>query len=361
MSVMLRYVRAEGGNPYERGVNLGKTLSMQIRTILEYQNQHYTKKDEEALKEKWLPVAEKFAPYIERYAPNTWLEMQGVASGAEMDFEDVLILASIYEKKVGYGTDHCTAFAAIGKATVDGSLVCGQTNDESLIEWASGELDVVVHHLGKGEETLIYTHPGIPAYMGMNQSGLCVLWNYIDNGERGEGVPTNVIIRETLYKRSLSEAIDYLEEIPRSIPNNFLLAHKDEGICNVEYFPEVALKNCGVDLAVHANHILDPEKSWHDVKRVHQEVETTFLRQEALEEICRKEWGRIDLERAKTFFADHSRGWGSVCVHPHLRPHTRALVNKTLAAMVFHPKSGTMEIAFGNACRTPYQKFVFDK
>ena len=53
---------------------------------------------------------------------------------------------------------------------------------------AAGQLDGVIHHRDEsGLETLIYTHPGIPAYMGMNSAGLCLLWMAIDNGERAAG------------------------------------------------------------------------------------------------------------------------------------------------------------------------------
>jgi len=357
---MSRRIRAEAQSPFGRGEIIGRSASMQIRTILEYQEQHYLQKEGVSLRESWLSVAQSFAPYMEKYTPNTWMEMQGLAKGAEIDFDDVLILASVYEKKVGYGADHCSAFAATAGMTVDGSLVCGQTNDESLLEWAAGSLDHVVHHVGDGLEALIYTHPGIPAYMGMNSEGLCILWNYIDNGERGIGVPTNVLIREVLFKKTLSEAVAFLEETPRSIPNNFLLASSREGICNVELFPDKVLKSRQPELAVHANHILDREKRINDVKLLHQEIETTFLRQEALEELCVQNRGRIDISKARSFFSDHSRGWGSLCVHPHVRPYTRARINKTLAAMVFHPDSGTLDIAFGNPCEIPYTSYRFD-
>jgi len=357
---MSRYVRAEAASPFARGEIIGRSAPMQIRTILEYQEQHYLQKEGISLRESWLPTARLFAPYIEKHAPDTWLEMQGTAEGAGLDFDDLLILASVYEKKVGYGADHCSAFAAMAGMTADGSLICGQTNDESLLEWAAGSLDQAIHHKDGESEVLIYTHPGIPAYMGMNSEGLCILWNYIDNGERGMGVPTNVLIREVLCRKTLSEAVSFLEATPRSIPNNFLLAHPGEGICNVELFPDTAVKDRRPELAVHANHILDKEKSVRDVKLSHREIETTFLRQEALEELCRKNRGAIDTATAESFFRDHSRGWGSLCVHPHLRPHTRARINKTLAAMVFHPDSGTMSIAFGNPCETPFVSFRFD-
>jgi len=46
-------------------------------------------------------------------------------------------------------------------------------------------------------DALVYTHPGAPAYCGMNSAGLCVLCLYIDDGVQGEGgVPIDAAIRE---------------------------------------------------------------------------------------------------------------------------------------------------------------------
>lgn len=80
---------------------------------------------------------------------------------------------------------HCTAFSSYGTTAQEQPQYCGQNNDEDPPQWGNATFDVVLH-LGKGEtnESLIYTHPGIPAYMGMNSNGLSVLWQYIDNGER---------------------------------------------------------------------------------------------------------------------------------------------------------------------------------
>ena len=90
----------------------------------------------------------------------------------------------------------------------------GQTNDEDFSEWIP-YLDVVLKHQNtEGPSALVYTHPGIAAYMGMNNAGLSVLWQYIDNGERaadGLGVPTNCIIRELLFYDDLDDAVAFSE------------------------------------------------------------------------------------------------------------------------------------------------------
>merc|ERR1712202_83593 len=78
--------------------------------------------------------------------------------------------------------------------------------------WQGGSLDVVLRlqdspsplpsDTNRTPGALIYTHPGIPAYMGINGAGISILWQYIDNGERADplssGVPTCVVLREIL-------------------------------------------------------------------------------------------------------------------------------------------------------------------
>ena len=65
---------------------------------------------------------------------------------------------------------------------------------------------------------LVYTHPGYPAYMGVNGAGLAVLWQYIDTGERNDaGVPTCVMLRELLAQTSLDAAVALLHAAPLTV------------------------------------------------------------------------------------------------------------------------------------------------
>ena len=340
------------GDAFERGRLIGEETGERIRALLRAQEAADIGKDGLTL-HKWLPQAKAFLPYIQKHASESLTEMEGVASGAGLPFDEILLLACVYEKHMGKGADHCTAFAATGAATASGELICGQNNDESVAPWLEGAMDVVIHQIdSSGQAVLLYTHPGIPAYMGMNSAGLCVMWMYIDNGERGPGVPTCILIRELLRHASLDEAVAYLKATPRAVPNNFLLAHDSEGICNVEFSPGQFRPVRDDSVLSHANHILDPAMAVDDVAK----GTGTRSRFDRMSQLVGGHRGRIDVALGQQMLADHGNAPESICCHPREDVDNPG---KTLASMVFEPASGIMHIAFGNGCETPAQQFRF--
>lgn len=351
----IRYIKVKGTSE-ERGQIIGKRLRDNILTLLKSQEEADKHKDGLALHD-WLPHAKTLLPFISEYAPNTFAEMKGIAKGAGLPFDDILLLACVYEKWMNYHTpEHCTGFAAMGKATKNGDLICGQNNDEVFHTWAAGQLDTVIHHMDdSGLESLIYTHPGIPAYMGMNSAGLCVLWMTIDNGEHAPGVPSNVLVRELLCHKTLDSALAYLKDIPRAVPNNFLLARQTEGICNIECSPTDFHPVYSKTSLGHANHILDEKMSVNDLRKNLPE-HTTFPRYDAMAAWLKTHNGLIDIASAKQILSDHTHSPASICVHP----YPQNIYGKTLASMAFDPATGSMHIAFGNGCETPYIKYSFD-
>ena len=345
------------GNSYQRGELIGKNWRFAITTILKSIKNASLFKDGMTL-HQWLPHAKSFLPFIREYAPGTLEEMKGMAAGCDLPFDDILLLACAYEKWLTCNTpEHCTAFAAMEDASKDAELICGQNNDECLHHWAAGQLDGVIHHRNEsGMETLIYTHPGIPAYMGMNSAGLCVLWMAIDNGERSSGLPTNILIREALRRSNLKEAVEYIKKVPKTIPNSYLLAHPEDGICSIECSPSFFCPVYSNNISYHANHILNEKMALNDRKK-NDPASSTVTRFAAMESLIEKYYGQIDISIAKKILSDHAEYPKSICAHP--RPE--AIYSKTLASMIFHPNSANMVIAFGNGCELPYQTFSFSK
>ena len=351
-----RYLKANG-SAYPCGQMIGKNWHHNIKTVLKAAEKAAIDKDGMTLHD-WLPHARSLLPYIKEYAPATLEEMRGMAQGSRLPFDDILLLTCAYEKWFNYHTpEHCTGFAAMGDASLSGDLVTGQNNDECFHHWAAGDMDGVIHFKDEtGMETLVYTHPGIPAYMGMNSAGLCILWMAIDNGERSPGVPTNVLIREVLRLKSLQEAVKFLERTPRTLPNNFLLSHPTEGICNIECSPASFFPAYDKMLLLHANHILTTNMNGQDMI-LKNSTSSTVSRYTAMGSLLEKYKNKIDIDIAKNILSDHSFFPNSICAHP--KPDS--IYSKTMASMIFLPESGSMHIAFGNGCEMPYEIYSFSK
>jgi hypothetical protein len=82
---------------------------------------------------------------------------------------------------------------------------------------------------------------------------------------------------------------------------------------------------------------------------------STISRHAVMGSLIEKYHGEIDISLARQMLSDHTGYPKSICAHP----RADAVYSKTLAGMIFHPKSGCMEIAFGNGCEMPYESYSF--
>ena len=133
-----------------------------------------------------------------------------------------------------------------------------------------------------------------------------------------------------------------------------MLAHPQEGICSIECSPSFFCPAYSKNVLYHANHILDAKMAQEDKKKDDPTC-STLSRYEAIESLIEKYHGKLDIPLARQILSDHTRFPESICAHP--RPD--AIYSKTLASMVFHPDSGSMEIAFGNGCEVPFETYSF--
>lgn len=373
------------GNDYERGRQAGEALGYSVKVNLCNQIRHY-KENSGYDFSHWINACKSYIPLVRQYTPHTYEELRGLADGAGLAFEEVLSLTSAYELAVAGGNvaDKCTGFFAAGTYTEDGGAICGQTNDEDFSEWIP-YLDVVLKHQNtEGPSALVYTHPGIAAYMGMNNAGLSVLWQYIDNGERaadGLGVPTNCIIRELLFYDDLDDAVAFLKQVPHTIPNHYLISHRTEGAASVECYPGGIFVRKSKTNLCHANNILTEEKmdgcdkknplvyrKPFSVRAMEEDcyrhvlegndgiLEWSYLRYDRICQLLEEHKGAINAEMGKRFLSDHEYAPFSICSHPNF-VNTRW---KTLASIIFDMERETMYIAFGCGCEEEFYQFGFD-
>lgn len=343
-----RYLKISG-NAYERGVRIGRELKMQIETNYLNQTKFYDVPEGVSYVE-WAKMAERYVPLMEKWTPEVLEEMKGMAEGAEMEFGQILAMTTAYEKSFCRDMieDKCSSFL-LGKAVTEGGrTIIGQTNDECYTEWLY-QLDVVLHHVDGERESLIYTHPGVPAYMGINNDGLAVLWTYIDNGVTGDGVPTNAIIRHLLTLGSVDEAVAFLKAVPHDIPNQFGLGDKSGRIASVECFPNKVYVKEDDEFLVHTNHTVFADEPEFTCSK------TTWDRYDVMKKQIEEAGKNITVEDCKNFMRSHERFPNSICSHP----YPEKPWNKTLAAMVFDIEVGEMHIAFGNPCECEYHSYKF--
>ena len=342
-----RLVQVEGPTRVKRGEELGKVIGEDAQKIYELKLSLY--KPHEGMLEFWDKIADASRSFIQRYAPVTWDEMQGMAKAGKCSLDVLLKLATEYEMLMANGhfdvtggnevdPGKCTGFAS---TVGPNGVICGQSNDENPNFWFNADLDVLIHSRSSDDSepsTLIYTHPGYPGYMGMNSAGVCVLWQYIDNGERccDKGLPTCVILKEILQYKTAAEAVEWLRSVPRTVPNNYMLCDQTE-IFNVECSPtRFTVLTVDDGDFVHANHcVFDHQMMDNDVGLKHSL--TSPGRYKALRERLRKA-SPLSVEAIKKIYA----------TAPLLRTD-----GSTLATMIFQPALRTLDMRFKGDSRNP--------
>ena len=235
-SEIKHFYSANGSFGYQRGLNNG----LLILNIFETKINYYS----DSIK-LWLKLSCSVIQPTKCYAQNTYKELQDMIHGLSDYIIDngienlfytahqiIWMLNTEYEmflstKGNSLYDKGCSAVAL----TVGNKSYVAQTNDESPELWGdNGILMIYDSHL------LIYTHPGYCSYFGMNQYGISVMWQYIDNGKRGEShmsVPTNIVLRELLFLQTTKQQCDYLKTISMIVPNNIIISDTSETI-NIE-------------------------------------------------------------------------------------------------------------------------------
>lgn len=251
------------GSPEEIGRQHGKLGKNEVLKSLEtyerlfYGYQQYSWKEarEEAL---------KHVKAIWNHDPDLIEEMQGVAKGAGIDFEDVLALNARSEIALGNykagrhpPVDGCTAIATFPPAGYD--TIIGQNWD-----WKGCQKDSLllleIHHPGKPVITMV-TEGGIIGKIGYNSAGLGVCFNALITNRKTDQLPVHLALREILNSLTLPEAIANIKDGKIAATASFIIGKADQDgkgmAVNVEASPfGLDFLEDGNGILVHTNHII---------------------------------------------------------------------------------------------------------
>jgi isopenicillin-N N-acyltransferase-like protein len=201
---------------------------------------------------------------IEKYEPAFLEEMEGIAAGAGVDFEDILALNARSEialtgRKDRIFADGCTSIAVTPPAS--GETIIGQNWD-----WKGSQeeslLLLKIKQAGKPDITMV-TEGGIIGKIGFNSAGIAVCLNALITDKKSDEVPIHLGLRAVLNASSYHEAISRIKDGQMASAANFLMASHEPGrgsmAANVEVSPfgiDMLIDPDGI--AVHSNHICSP-------------------------------------------------------------------------------------------------------
>jgi isopenicillin-N N-acyltransferase-like protein len=289
---------------------------------------------------------------VDAFDPAYVAEMRGIARGAEVAFEDVMLLNCRTEilqlAKRGMvaeeDPDGCTGAVLLPEATADGALLHGQNWD-----WKSecAETGVVLRiRREDGPDILTFVEAGGLARAGLNAAGIAITANYLesDRDYRQEGVPLSLLRRKVLEQSQVALAVRTVYATPKSASNNVMLSHASGWALDIECAPDESFLVQPEDgVLVHANH-------WRSAVALSKLRDTgiastpdSVYRDRRVLAALEAKRGRLTLDDLRdAFFDDWQSPW-SVCRPP--RMNLGGNLSATVAMILMRPAEGHMEIA----------------
>jgi len=345
------YVEA-AGTPYELGFQHGRQAAAQAAAFAEYLIATASARDprhpEGRSRAEVLQAACRFLPLFEEYCPALLEEVHGLAAGADLPFEEALLLQIRGEVSPLLLEEACTTLAVAGPHTADGGVLIGQNSD-----MAAGlrQYFLVLSLRPKDAPPLLtWTFAGQLGYHGLNRAGVAHFANSLSGGpepaSRPGGLPHYPIKRRLYECRTRAEVVETWRRMPVCSSGNYLCSSADGAIFDIEATPEgfAVLEDGGEGFLAHANHFLSPLFRTEETDRL--SVPDSFARQERMAALLRNGRGGLTVTAAKAFLADHAGHPASICRHE--ESDGRGM--STVAGLVAEPAAGRLHVSWGPPC-----------
>ncbi|WP_158735660.1 C45 family peptidase [Alteribacillus sp. YIM 98480] len=356
------------GTPKEIGKQHGEYGKEQVMKSLEtYEQLFYGYQ-----KISWIQAKEKALQHIaaiEKLDAHLIEEMEGVAEGAGVDFEDILTLNARSEIALGnYNgksfSDGCTAIAVTAPLIHD--TIIAQNWD-----WKARQLNslllVEIYQKNKPVITMV-TEGGMIGKIGMNSSGMGVCFNALLTNKKTNSIPIHLGLRSVLNSHTLSEAISKLNNGNIAAAANFLIGN-DNGngsgmAVNLEVSP------FGIDVVgetdgklVHTNHIISEtlKKSLED--RNEFIFEDSLLRKKRAQQLIQtsiRNGISINEETVKEWLSDQFNAPNSINHYEnYMTPEHRRM--ETVFSIIMNLSKRQMYFCHGKPAESEYKKIQQDE
>jgi isopenicillin-N N-acyltransferase-like protein len=343
------------GGPSERGGSYGEQAKKRIaRSIEHYSEQAARWKLERAEIDK---IIHSYIPAVRKFDENYLTEMQGIADGAGVRFEDIFLLNARTEvmklafkpelraRLLGETNDGCTSVKVMREATSDGQLIHAQNWD-----WKEecSETGVVLRIMREdGPDILTFTEAGMLARSGFNSAGISITGNNLesDRDYRQIGVPLPMIRRKALESPFLAWALHTVYATPKTGSNNMAVCHHEGIAINFECAPDETFQLLPQNgLLVHSNHWLSPIALAKLKDTGVAFSPCTLYREQRVRDFLTPRVGRITVESVKQALLDDFQSPWSVC-RPPRGDFGRDTRSATVSTVVMQPALGVMEVA----------------
>lgn len=297
-----------------------------------------------------LEVARNSIPIAGRYAPRSLDELRGIAEGASVSLEEVMLL-QVRNQLASSADAGCTSVALLPEPLSGRGPVVAQNWDNAP------ELDpfivVLTRRPEDGPASMTIGPAGLIGYIGFNDQAMAACLNTLPAPSRPLGVPHYFILREILRTRSLEKSISAVRRAHRAIPANIMLSTPD-GPADLEVtLDDVHVLRNGRPQGslAHTNHCLHPGLA--ELSAPFGDLAQSRDRMARVDALLNESgWDEAGVISA---LRDHAAYPRSICRHA----NTDADVGywQTVFSVIIEPRESRMRVSRGNPCTQPYQRY----
>lgn len=207
------------GTPYERGVSYGKQAQKEIHGSIANYKRLFNESKAHVRFDVALKKAMEMLPAIEKLGHELVEEMRGIAAGAQVLFEEIVLLNCRSEvfaltpmSENRDAAEECTDLTVTPERTADGHLIVAQNWD--MLHWAGDNALVVEILREDGPDIFCITEAGMLCRYGLNQNGLALTLSSIPIGriEQVSGTPSIAIRRKFLSEAHFANGFGHIME-----------------------------------------------------------------------------------------------------------------------------------------------------
>jgi len=295
----------------------------------------------------------KYLPFAEERYPQYVDEMRGIADGANVAFDDVVVLNVMEAVTMdALHLTRCTSFAVNERLTADGHVLAAHNED-----WVpEDENDVYVISARPDDEPpfLAMTYGGLLPNVGFNAYGIAQFIDSVYPNDSRIGIPRLVVARAVLASRRISGAIGRTLISRRAAGYNHLLIHESGEMYSVEVSARKFDILHGTDgYIVHTNHYLS--RTMKEIEKDPEELISSRVRYFRAKRLLLENSAHT-FESLQAIQKDHVNLPNSICNHNivGIDPMDR---ESTITALVIDLTTREMRIAWGNPCQNAYYTY----
>jgi isopenicillin-N N-acyltransferase-like protein len=353
------------GSPRERGLVHGKTLKKQIHELVKLWQDDLAERYKMAASAfiKRFVKQTDYVSAIKKWTPDLLDEIKGIAEGAGLDFETMLVFQLVDEYWANgdaVAADHCSG---LGWPKRDG-LPTHIAQNLDLEGFRQG-YQVLLHikPAGAQPEAFLVSQAGLIGWNGMNSRGIGICCNtLLQLSNCRDGLPVNCVVRGVLQQATEADALQFLNRIKHASGQNYIVGGP-RGVSCLEcsagkVSPFKPDNKSG--MVWHTNHPLandDYNAKYREMKTDKPPVDSTTVRLRSLEARLTKQTPVLGMDLIKAILTSRDSTEFPVC-----RPLKNKKDNFTFACtiMVLSDKP-ELHVAPGPPDETPFQVFSFSR